>query len=396
MSTNRIKFKLEVEGKEKFKRDIKDTLKIRDKSVSKPQKLLDPAEIKKYNRSLKDTEKTLKELVKLRKELVKEINNEKLSNDKRMQSLFQHERAQDRISQTLRKKNTLKRTVSSSQDDFDRREYEKKQDRESQKSEERLERKAYGRAMRSQRLRVAGERTGRRPSKSLFSARGMMAGAGLGALALAGKFIGGRVMGGVNQFQESLDSRIQLMGKGFRSDQMDYGLGDRRRFGQQGLDLAGMRNLQLAGISSFGRRGRSVGDFTESMLGAQRLSRATGTDAVENVGRMDQLRARVGGKEAERSYFRMMAGAVASGNEDSLSQYFDSTVGLLASINEGGVGATTEVIKLMEALRGTKMVAPEMAARRIQGVDQTIKVLRENGVHFGKKHLQMLELAAEL
>jgi len=169
---------------------------------------------------------------------------------------------------------------------------------------------------------------------------------------------------GYGAFSEAAGQRLQMRGRG---------LGPRADRGLLGLGFGGQeaRSAQLQAEESFGKAGATGA----AMKQRGEFARGFGLDLGRVQGAGAGLRETMGTEKANKTFAMLQSKLISAGITESMGPYLETTANMLTAINEDGLGfndaATTALLRMAGTGKGP--ISPEMAAKTIIGMDQTIK-----------------------
>lgn len=186
----------------------------------------------------------------------------------------------------------------------------------------------------------------------------------LGLLAGTAGFAGSRMAGAAGVFQEGIQDRIALRGRGVG----DMDLRDPERAARAGMNAQSVRRARLQAMDVFGERGATQ----EAVLQRAEVERNFGIEKGTLTQLGGQLRGQFGGEQASKQVMTIQASLIASGITDEIGPYLETAANMLTALNENGFTFTDSAMAVLNNL-ATQGVGAERAGRIVTGVDQAIR-----------------------
>lgn len=214
-------------------------------------------------------------------------------------------------------------------------------------------------------MRLMGRVPGLGGLSRMMGAGGLAGLAGAGIVG-AGAFGVSRAMSGFNAFDANKESRVNLMGRGFRGTDTT---GVNANAQGVGLSSAETRELQLQATDAFGRRGATA----DKIAGTARTATSLGISAGELQGVGSRLGSSLGRQGGEKAFEEFKANLVATKLDGAIGPYLESMVSLLTDINKDGLGLNTAAMAALSTLSEGGEISPERAAASLGGISGAMK-----------------------
>lgn len=194
---------------------------------------------------------------------------------------------------------------------------------------------------------------------------GMLKGGALGLALGAGAFAVGRARKAYGTFDEGINDRLALRGRGVG----DMTLNDKDAAASAGLNAQSMRRSRLASMDVFGKGGSTQ----QAVMQRASFERNFGIEqgSMRDIG--GQLRGQLGGGGAEKASMQIQASLIASGITDEIGPFLETSATMLSTINEKGITFTSSAMGVLADLASRDGVSAERAGRLATGVDSAIR-----------------------
>jgi len=199
-----------------------------------------------------------------------------------------------------------------------------------------------------------------------------MGGAGLMGGLMGGALIAGgaavtRGIQGFNQFDATKQSRIDLMGRGFRGGEVT---GRNEGLQRLGLRPEQVRQMRMQMTDVFNREGSG----NQNIGNVQSVARNLGVEAGQITGAVRGVRAQAGAAAAQKTFAQLQATLMATELKGAIGPFLETAAQMLTEINEDGIGMDAASLIALSSLAQQDVGGGEERRMRIlKSMDETIR-----------------------